>query len=349
MQRSNEPRIYGPYKHGDVWRLHVITRSGGRRTTTYRSYPTRDLAEAALSGARSAASGATVRKAIDALLAEQRKHGLADSTIETNEYRLWHFFVIARNGERPLAWLRNRGEELYTAAQVDREADTHQAELALAKQVGELAVKRKWLRANPFAEVEPVGRKRHGSTKPRLRVDESRKLRDYCHSLGVEQHAILTLAYLLLGSRASELVKRDVRDIDDDGNILRIDRTKTIAGTRTSKLPAELRDLLLELVKGRRGDAPIFIGPDGNKATRHWAYRTVKRICKEAGVPPLSPQALRRTQSDLATDAGVAAIEVARHLGQTSPVVTDRSYRDPNVVRDARTERALRVIAGGKR
>jgi hypothetical protein len=43
----------------------------------------------------------------------------------------------------------------------------------------------------------------------------------------------------------------------------------------------------------------------------------------------------------------VSAIEIARHLGQTSPVVTDRSYRDRNVVADAKADRALQVIAGG--
>lgn len=132
-----------------------------------------------------------------------------------NEFRLWHFFGLPQNANRPLRWLSTRGEELYAAAQIERSADTHQAELSLAKQLGDLCVKQRWLRSNPFTLIEPVGRKTHGSTKPRLRVDESRKLRAYCHSLGADQHAILTLAYLLLGSRASELVKRDVRDLDD--------------------------------------------------------------------------------------------------------------------------------------
>jgi integrase len=339
--------LYGPYQHGDQWRLHVVTGSGGERKTTYDCYPTRELAEAALAGARSQAQGTTVKDAVDAVLAQMRTNGLAESTIETNEFRLSHFFGLPKNAFRPLRWLTNRGEELYAAAQVDRSADTHQAELSLAKQLGELCVKRRWLRSNPFALVEPVGRKTHGSSKPRLRVDESRKLRAYCHSLGIDQHAILTLAYLLLGSRASELVKRDVRDLDDGGRLLWINRTKTIAGTRRLLVPDELRVLLLELTKGKTPDAPLFTKDDGTRMTRHWAYRHVKRICREAKVPELSPQALRRTQSDLATDAGVAAIEIARHLGQTSSVVTDRSYRDPAVVADAKAERAFRMIAGG--
>lgn len=348
MRRSNEPRIYGPYEHGDLWRLHVVTGSGKRRKTVYRSYPTRDLAEAALAGARSQAQGTTVKQAVDAVLEQMRTAGNAESTVETAEYRLWHFFGLPGNANRPLRWLMNRGDELYAAAQVKRSADTHQAELGLAKQLGDLCLKRRWLRVNPFAIVEPVGRKTHGATKPRLRVDESRKLFDYCMARLDDQHAVIALAYLLLGSRASELVRRSVRDLDDGGRLLWIDRTKTRAGARKLTIPEELRFALRSLAQGKAGDAALFTREDGTRATRHWAYHHVKRICGEAKVPKLSPQALRRTQTDLATEAGETAIAVARHLGHGSTAVADRSYRDPNVASAARSERALRVITGGR-
>ena len=42
------PKIYGPYKHGDQWRLHVVSGRGGKRKTKYRPYPTIELAEAAI-------------------------------------------------------------------------------------------------------------------------------------------------------------------------------------------------------------------------------------------------------------------------------------------------------------
>ncbi len=348
MRRSNEPRIYGPYEHGDQFRLHVVTGSGGGRKTTYRSYPTRELADAALAGARSQAQGATVKHAVDALLAQMRTSGLAESTIETAEYRLWHFFDLPRNSERPLRWLNRRGDELYVAAQVKRSADTHQAELALAKQVGELCVKRRWLRENPFLRVEPVGRKIHGSTKERLRVDEARKLREFCMERLDDQHAVITLAYLILGSRASELVKRNVRDLDDGGRLLWINRTKTKSGTRKLAVPEDLRGPLLALAQGKASDAPLFTKENGARATRHWAYHHVKRICGEARVPGLSPQALRRTQTDMATEAGETSIAVARHLGHGSTAVADRSYRDRDVAANARTDRAFQVIAGGR-
>lgn len=346
--RTNEPRIYGPYEHGDQWRLHVVTGRGRGRKTIYRSYPTRELAEAALGGARSQAQGATVKQAVDALLEQMRKAGRAEGTIETAEYRLHHFFQLPKNANRPLRWLVNRGEELYVAAQVNRSADTHQAELALAKQVGDLCAKKKWLRANPFAHVEPVGRKTHGSEKERLRVDEARKLFDYCMARLDDQHCIITLAYLLLGSRASEMVKRSVRDLDDGGRLLWINRTKTRAGTRKLAVPEELRFALLALARGKAPDAPLFTREDGERATRYWAYWHVKRICGEAKVPELSPQALRRTQTDMATEAGETSIAVARHLGHGSTAVADRSYRDRDVAAAAKTERALRVFSGGR-
>ncbi len=288
-----------------------------------------------------------MKQAVDALLAKMRSDDAKPSTIKTAEYRLGHFFGLPQNAQRPLRWISRRGSELYAAAQVGRSADTHQAELALAKQVGALAVKSRWLRLNPFGDIEPVGKKAHGADKARLRVDESRRLYGYCLEDCADQHRVITLGYLLMGTRASELVKRNVRDLDDGGLILWIEKTKTKAGTRQLLVPKDLRDPLLELAHGKSPDAPLFTREDGSRATRYWAYHHVKRICREAGVPELSPQGLRRTQTDMATDAGVSAIAVARHLGHTSTRVTDRSYRDRSVAANARTERAVKLLAGG--
>lgn len=290
-----------------------------------------------------------MKLAVDALLDRMRNEGLGAGTVETAEYRLWHFFGLPVNANRPVRWLSNRGEDLYAAAQVKRSADTHQAELALAKQLGDLCVKRRWLRANPFASVDPAGRKRHGSSKPRFRVDESRKLREYCLARSSDPRAVVTLAYLLLGSRASEIVRRDVRDLDDGGALLWIERAKTPTGNRRLIVPDELRAPLLRLAKGKKPTEPIFTKEDGARATRHWAYHHVRQIMKEAGVPVLSPQAIRRTVTDLGTEAGALGPVIAAHLGQTSEAVTDRSYRDPNIVAEAARGRSFRIIAGGRR
>jgi hypothetical protein len=110
---------------------------------------------------------------VTALLDKMRDDGLGAGTIATNTFRLRHLFQLPANEARPVRWLQHRGAELYRAATVERSADTHHAELGLAKQLGDLAVSKRWLRANPFEKVEPIGRKKHGRNKARLRVDAS--------------------------------------------------------------------------------------------------------------------------------------------------------------------------------
>lgn len=333
-----QPRIYGPYKHRERWRVAV--RDGG--TTRYKSFTCLAHAEQYIAGARDEAQGITVGNAMTALLDEMRAKGLASGTITTAEYRLEH--ILGPHKLRPIRWLTHRGAEIYRAACVERSADTHHAELGLAERACDLAVKRRWLRVNPFENVERVGRKQHGRNKQRLRVDESRKLWDWCLDHADQPRAVLTLGYLVLGARASELTKRAVRDLDDDGNRLWIEDAKTEKGNRSLGVPDPLRSMLIELAKGRAPSDLLFGG-----WTRYAAYHHVRAVCKAADVPVVPPQALRRTHADVATDAGLASEAVASHLGQTSSVVTDRSYRDKQVTQNARQERAFRVIAGGKR
>jgi integrase len=332
-----QPRIYGPYKHRERWRVAI--RVGG--STTYQSFDRLDQAEQFIAGARDEAQGITIGDAVTALIGEMRAAGLAESTITTATYRIDH--ILGPHTKRPIRWLAHRGAEVYRAACVDRSADTHHAELALASRVGALAVKRKWLRANPFADVEAIGRKSHGRNKQRLRVDESRTLWDWCVEHRDQPRAVLALAYLVLGARASELVKRTVRDLDDNGNRLWIEDAKTERGNRSLEVPEPLRSMLLELARGKGPGDLLFAW------SRFAARHHVRAVCEAAGVPVLPPQALRRTHSDVATDAGLSAHAVASHLGHTSSVVTDRSYRDRQVTQDAAAGRTLRVLAGGKR
>jgi integrase len=346
---GDEPRIHGPYQHGDRFRVHVVTRSGGRRSTVYRSFETRELAEAFAAGARDEAQGRTVRQAIDAFIAAKRAKGLAASTIESYEDRLE--MLLGPIAARPIRAVIGRGAELYAAAQEGRRPDTHRNALVMGKSWGAWCVKQRWIRANPFADVDPVGQRTYGADKPRLTVDESRRLQAYCHAHADDLGAVLTLAYLLLGPRASELVRRDVRDLDDGGRLLWIGKTKSRAGQRRLLIPPELGPLLVAVAAGRSGNAPLFSHSDLeiSRWSRHVAYGHVKRVCEAAGVPALTPQALRRTQATLATDAGATGLMVAAHLGHAvaeAPAVTGRAYVGRDAAADAQADRAQRVIAG---
>lgn len=88
MERRTGPRIYGPYEHGDQYRVHVVTSSGGRRTTSYHAFATRALAQAFIDGAKDQAQGTTVTATVEAFLARKREQGRAESTVESDEDRL---------------------------------------------------------------------------------------------------------------------------------------------------------------------------------------------------------------------------------------------------------------------
>ncbi len=295
-------------------------------------------------------------QAIEAFLEAKRAKGLESSTLESYEDRL--ALLLGPVGARPLRAVAARGAELYTAAQVGRAADTHRNALAMGRMWGRWCVKQRWLRADPFADVDPVGRKTVGADKSRLTLDESRQLQAYCHAhAGDDPGAVLTLAYLLLGPRASEMVGRVIRDLDDGGRLLWIGKTKTRAGRRRLLVPPELVPLLLQLAAGRPGDAWLFVHPDrrikrgrsaaGAPWSRSVAYGHVRRVCKAAGVPELPPQALRRTQATLAMGAGATGLQVAIQLGHEvggAPAVTESAYIGRDAVRDAAAGRAWELL-----
>ena len=113
-------------------------------------------------------------------------------------------------------------------------------------------VKKKWLDRNPFEGVEGVGRRRHG--KPQLRIDEARRWLDAAvHFAGQDEAgAVAAMLTLLLGLRASEVVSRIVRDIDDGGRLLWTPAGKTAAARRTLEVPGLVRPFLGELVEGKQ-------------------------------------------------------------------------------------------------
>jgi site-specific recombinase XerC len=288
-----------------------------------------------------------VSTAIKAWLDAKRAQGLADLTIVAYEQRIR--MLLGSMINRPVRSVANRGPELYAAALEGRKADSHQNLLVAGRIWGKWCVRQKWLRANPFAEVDPVGRRVHGADKIRLTVDESRRLEAWCLAHPDDQGAVLTLGYLYLGTRNMELAVRDVRDLDDGVRLLLIGKAKSRAGQRKLVVPVALGALLRAQVDGRPSDAPVFVNAKGQRMGSNTARDHVKRVCVAAGVPEVPPQALRRTQASLAMDAGETSLAVARHLGQATgeaPKVTAQSYLERGSVATAQGERAMRAIRG---
>ena len=147
---------------------------------------------------------------------------------------------------------------------------------------------------------------------------------------------------LLLGMRASEIVSRVVRDLDDEGHLLWIPDSKTEAGKRTLRIPEVLRPLMQRLAGNRAPEALLF-----GQHWRDWPREWVQRICAEAGVPVVGAHSMRGLHSTLAMDAGVTGHVVAASLGHESVSTTVQSYAKAEAVAGAQQRRTLTVLAGG--
>lgn len=342
-------RVYGPYRHGDRWRVHFVTGSGGDRKTTYETFDSESDAQSCYDGAHDEAQGVTVIAAIEQYLDYKRAQGRAELTIVAYRQRLT--LLLGPYLNRPVRSIAKRGGALYAAALVGRKPDSHQNLLAAGRFWAAWCVSRKLLKANPFSDVEMIGQRVHGGDKERLTIDESRQLEAWCFAHLTDPGAVVTLCYLYLGSRNSELGRRNVRDLDDGGRLLRIGKTKTRAGRRALRIPEELAEVLVGMVADRPPDAPLFIDSRGNRMSRYVARNLVRRTCDAAEVPVIPPQALRRTHADIADGAGETGYAIARALGHTTgaaPVVTTRSYIGKDATEASRGATVLRVIRGGR-
>jgi len=314
-------RIHGPYKHGDRWRCILVDKDGNRGR---RTFATRRAAEDYAEAARGETGGVTIGKAVRVFLERMKVRGLKPASVTSAEDRLDVMLDLDTNGSRPVRWLRDRGGELYERAQEGRAPDTHRNALAVGKAFGKFCVKQRWLRDNPFSDVEGAGRRRKG--KAQLGVDEARKLTELCLSMGPQPEAVAVLAALLLGPRASEVIERDVRDLDDGGRLLWIRDSKSEAGKRAIEVPEVLRPLLLALAKDRIAAAPLFWDRRGKRPSRHWVLNHCRRLCKLAGVPVVSAHGLRGTHGSLARRGGATAELVAAQLGHAHVGVTNAAY-----------------------
>jgi integrase len=335
-------------------------REGGRQRRK-RGFTTRTDAEAHLARVRVeladgtrrigdpvVTTGVTVKHAIEAYGKHLTEKGLKPRPIEDRLYRLRIFFP---DGEAMVADLTHSVCAGYYEAirtkvsprtKKPYSVDTHRSMLAEARMLAKWCITKRWLRTSPVEGVEGKGKRRHG--KPQLRIDEARRWMAKATELGDrgEAGAVAAMMTLLLGMRASEIVSRVVRDLDDEGRLLWIPDAKTEAGKRTLRVPDVLQPYLARLVEGKKPEAPIFPGH-----WRDWPRECVQAICEKAGVPSVCAHSMRGLHSTLAMDAGVTGHVVAASLGHERVSTTVQSYAKPEAVEGARQRRALKVLAGG--
>lgn len=344
MQRRNRRRVYGPYEErGGWWRVVVVAEDSSR---TSRFCETRREAERLVRETADALGlheeARTVKQAIDAYELHQKfDKGNKPVSVADSVRRLHRFF--GPDVDTRLSHLEpDTCDDRYAVLCGELATDSHRNILAETKTFLGWCVAKKWLDANPAAETKGRGRRRHG--KPKLRIDEARAWTSTALlKAQSESGAVAALMALLMGMRASEIVRRVVRDVDDDGQLLWIDSGKTAAARRTLTVPELLRPFLLALTKDRKPDAPLF-----PSRRREYVRGWVLRICRLAKVPAVCAHSMRGLHADLALEAGATSELAARALGHESVSTTEQSYASASSLAASRSKRALRVLSGGK-
>jgi integrase len=224
-------------------------------------------------------------------------------------------------------------------------AATYRNMLAQAKSFMSWAVRRKLIARDVMADVQPRGVPNRG--KPQLRVNEARMWLAKAQELADagDVGAVAAMMTLLLGVRASEIVNRLVRDIDDDCTLFVIPKTKTDAGKRTLEIPELLQPYLKKQIEGRDADAWLF--PAESKSGKHWRdwpRLCVQRICDLAGLLPMTAHGMRGTQASLARAHGATAHLVAAALGHSSTRMQDQAYVRPDAAQQGVQRKAMLAL-----
>lgn len=337
-------RVVGPYFDANVNAYRVVVVEDGRRKSVRATTEAEALLlKGELQKALAAQTSITVADALDLFIEDKRLQGLKARSVETLDYKLRYFLPL----EEDLDSLSpERAAQLYLnetkrTSRYGRPvtAQTHQSVLRLSKLFGRWAIERGLLRANPFEKVKPVGKVNAG--KQQLRIDEARQFFQVAleEAQTGDEGAIAALTQLLLGLRSSEVLLREVRDLDDAGRIFWIPTGKTKNARRRLDVPDALRPLLMKLVSGQPPERRIF-GGDREKPLFHtWLWRNVKRLCLRAGLVRVCPHSLRGLHSSLAIAAGSTPGVVASALGHGSFAITAKHYVDPDTLRNSTVQR----------
>lgn len=349
MRRREPARVCGPYEEKRGWRVLQFDEAG-RKTHWVQTQKEAERLKKALVRMLKLSEPRPIAGYLDEWLAVKVRAGrCTDETARTERARLRTFFG-ERLGADVVRFTAMQAEQTYREY-VERpvrrgwlpSAATHRAMLKSARSFFKWTVDAGHRRENPFARVMPVGRVNVGKTQ--LRLDEARRFVAAAltmYELRGNALAVGAVAALLLGLRASEVLNRVARDVDDGGKILWVDHGKTRSARRHLEVPEPLRPYLLRLAADLGPEDWLFgANPRGATHLRQNLLNAVHRICAAARVPRVCTHSLRGLYATLAVQSGAVSHMVAASLGHASFQITARHYAQPSAIDNATTARVL--------
>lgn len=349
MPRKARARANGPYRHGNQWRV-ALSPPPLDGSSRYRYYSTEREAKEYADEFNLGAAIGTLGETVDMYLEHLKQYGggrgpVKTESAQTTGYQLRGLLALGckvgdfYEHDRPLNRLTEYQAHRLYGERIDKvSAATHHQELVKAGAMFDWVVENGWMDANPFAKVQPRGRAKVG--KEQLRINEER---DFIKVALAENTlaGVAVVAVTILGLRASELLGRVGRDVDDGGRVLWIPDSKTPSGRRTLVVPDVygLRAKLQELADRSGADGKLF-----GQMVR-WTLRDhVHRFCELAGVPEVTTHALRGGTATRIVEQGGSIESAARYIGHANTAVTRRHYLAPGVEQSARAASKAAIL-----
>jgi integrase len=240
---------------------------------------------------------------------------------------------------------RGRAMDLYRQRCAQVAVDTQRNELNQVRTFWRWAAERRMVRPGIWDGIKAQGQRSHG--KEQLRPTEAQKVYQLALAEAGQGDspagAAAVLCALVLGLRASEIIRLQPRDVD--AGLAFVERSKSRRSTRRVKVPEPLWSVLDELADRARHGGQERVFP----FTRYWVRDQVKRLCRMAGAPEISAHGMRGLHATLATAAGATSELVAQQLGHASLAVTEKHYTDPEALTEAAKTRVVTLLEGGKR
>jgi integrase len=357
MRKIVEARVLGPYAEKDRWRI-IILEKGVRRSEYLATLPAARKRISQLKKQQGKAEAFTVGMMLDAHSKEREVLGkVLPLTSQMEAARIRDFLAsilelrvssvtptIATRLYSDLIKSPNRRSGKFLSAA------SHRTYLGFAKGLFNWAVIKGIIGSSPFSAVKPVGKPNAGKTQ--LRIEEARRFVQVALTDYETLHKPMALAAVMaltMGLRASEILKRKVRDLDDDCAILWIDSGKTRNAKRHLRIPEFIRPHLRKLIESQLQDTFVFLSTRPGMPLGHGSlWGTVRRLCKLADTTVVCTHSLRGLYATLAVESGALSETVASSLGHGSFAMTERHYAQASSVSNVKTARVDSLLTSNR-
>jgi integrase len=218
---------------------------------------------------------------------------------------------------------KNRRLQSKTKRKTQRSPASVNLELQLLSRIFSLAALLGLAESNPCSRVSKL--KLQNQRHRYLLPDEEPLLLAQC--TGTRSHLATMIPFAIgTGARKSEQLGLKVRQVDFFRNLIVFDKTKS-GRSRMVDMNSDVRQLLLELCRGKRPDDYVWINPATGRP-----YTDIKHsfpsACFDAKIEGLVWHDLRATYGTRLGEAGFNAYDIAKLMGHASITTSQRYVRN---------------------